>query len=867
MVSRRLLILLILFTHFTLSLGAQEKATLPDAVLYFQKRLSAYRIAHPSNNLFLHLDKNIYSPEETVWFKAYLLGDTSMEAKVLYVRIIDQEKTVVAEAQFPMYDIRSHGSIELSKPSNTRVMGYRYIYEPPKILLEGSYMLYAYTDRMVSLNDTNVFVQPIRIRQATGRTLQVQATVIDTAQLKKGGDVRVKTTLRSGGSLLENVGGEYQLLAGGKELKHGRLKTNVSGEAFINFTYPQLPDDESLQLKMLFTRQSDHAELALNLPHRGNPLTVNFHPEDGTLTAGGRVSVEVLDIHGNPVSTKLLVKRGGAIMDSLHTGRQGTALWKVPTDPNMRYTVMTADGKGERELVVPPPNETAGYSLKLYSGSTGYRGLVRNSGPSGKALLLMRSLDKVVWSHPVNVKSGDSLSIDFPAINLPKGMWNLALFDHENKLQAERLFLNKQKEDYKVTIHTEQQDYGTKKKVTVRLQVVDAAGNPVIANLSVSATEKNRVDSTTFVSILHSKYYGGFATGLRNRLLSAGPGEDMDNLLLGRYWPHNQWKDILSHTGTGAPVRIPNTKGTTGLVVGMQYVGYSSGRGSAYVPAKKRIRQVQLRGVKKLTFTDDNVETGVERRTIKVDPNTQTFFVPDSLLLSKKGGEWQLEIPHTGNEWRYEYLVEWQDPAIQFDSTVLRSRQLRLPERLSSFRSSKVPGVSLFDFQGNNQLQEVVIGEKEKPVQRTLRRTNCEHYEAMFYKDISSISSSSSSSRRVGMSSMKGRTYTLGWYYSGGGKVITYLGCGRYRDINYIRNITIPEEFPLLDYELYPSLVEDTRSTVYWNPNIVTDADGTATFSFFTSEITGEFTIIAQGLNINTLIPMMGKGTFNVTAK
>jgi len=93
---------------------------------------------------------------------------------------------------------------------------------------------------------------------------------------------------------------------------------------------------------------------------------------------------------------------------------------------------------------------------------------------------------------------------------------------------------------------------------------------------------------------------------------------------------------------------------------------------------------------------------------------------------------------------------------------------------------------------------------------------------------------------------------------------VIYLGCGHYRDINYVKNITIPEEFPLPDYEVNPTSELDMRSAVYWNPNIFTGADGTATFSFFTSDVTGEFEVVAQGLAESDLRPLMGTGGFNV---
>jgi hypothetical protein len=106
---------------------------------------------------------------------------------------------------------------------------------------------------------------------------------------------------------------------------------------------------------------------------------------------------------------------------------------------------------------------------------------------------------------------------------------------------------------------------------------------------------------------------------------------------------------------------------------------------------------------------------------------------------------------------------------------------------------------------------------------------------------------------------------TWGYTPYGTPKVATYLGCTKFTYIHDMKNITLPEEFFLPDYDIDPSSKEDTRSTVYWNPNILTDENGNATFSFFTSDIQGEFEIMVQGLEVNTFRPLMGSGTFKVT--
>lgn len=827
-------------------LRAQDNTPLQGIASGLQEKLSAYSKAHPLSNLYLHLDKTVYSPEETMWFKAYLLGDFSREAKVLYVRIVDEEKNMITDVQFPMYDIRAHGSIQLSKPGSTFVNGgWGIVFDPPRILLEGRYMLYAYTDHMLAQGDTNVFVQPFRINRAKGMRLRADAMVLDTAQLQVGGQVQVKVTVREDGRLAASVRGEYQLLAGGKEIRYGRLTTNIVGETVLAFHYPDLPDDQSLKVKLLFTKDNDHADLVLNLSHRGNPLTVNCYPEGGRLLPGGRVAVEVLDVLGNPVRTALRVLAGDSTVAGVSTDVLGMATITLPPTAGERYTIKAVNGKGSRSIAIPPADQPGGFGLKVSPDSSGNRAVIRNHGMVGAALLVLRSPAHILWSRKLDIAAGDSAIVLIPSAGLTNDILGLAVFDEDGKPHAERLFVSNETADYNVSIRTDQQDYGRHQKVTVTLGVTDARGNPVVANLSVSATERHRQDSTAFRSITQYGHYGHFPPALRQRLFAHKAVGGLDEALVGAKWQGLGWDRILSYQ-PGSKTLIPYVSGATGRIV----------------PTHIKVRKIHMESQLGLDLKmRRKARPFYDRKTIEVNRKSNTFFVPGSLLMSRKGLEWKLKTDtYFDNPWRPIYRIQWLDPDIGFDTTLVRNSRFLMPGIISSYSISARPDVSVVNFRGTNLLEEAVVGRRERPVVRALRKTNCECYEEMVQNDYAHHQVEVFKTLNL----VKGSV--IKWNYSRYLEPITilYLGCGRYRDINYIKNITIPEVFRSPDYDNNPSNALDERSTVYWNPNVLTGADGTATFSFFTSDVTGDFEIVTQGLVESTLRPLMGTGRFKV---
>jgi len=96
---------------------------------------------------------------------------------------------------------------------------------------------------------------------------------------------------------------------------------------------------------------------------------------------------------------------------------------------------------------------------------------------------------------------------------------------------------------------------------------------------------------------------------------------------------------------------------------------------------------------------------------------------------------------------------------------------------------------------------------------------------------------------------------------------VRYLGCDplplTLTNIALI-GISKPNQFYLPDYDKEPSYEPELRTTIYWNPNVTTSKSGKASFSFFTSDIKGDFIIMAQGVEAHTITPLYGTTSFVV---
>jgi hypothetical protein len=77
----------------------------------------------------------------------------------------------------------------------------------------------------------------------------------------------------------------------------------------------------------------------------------------------------------------------------------------------------------------------------------------------------------------------------------------------------------------------------------------------------------------------------------------------------------------------------------------------------------------------------------------------------------------------------------------------------------------------------------------------------------------------------------------------------TTPGTYHYRPLPF----TLPKEFYRPKYTEKNNTVDlgsDLRSTIHWEPNVITDKNGKATISFFSADKPGDYTVIIEGTNM-----------------
>ncbi|MFD1258048.1 MG2 domain-containing protein [Mucilaginibacter terrae] len=415
--------------------------------------------------VFLHTDRSTYVAGDSVWYKAYLTdaqtGMLSYNSANLYVELIAPADTLVSRQIIQLKGGLGNGDFAL-----------------PDSLPMGTYRLRAYTNWMRNFGNEFVFEHRITL---LGNALpnKVSPSEIITPNIPRQPDAQPITNIPvgfypEGGSLVNGINSLVTV----KVEDNGRVSdfTTIKGSVYNSSGKP------------VATFQCDSLGIA----------QFNLQPQSGQLY-------------------KAAVTCGTAVFTvSLPTAlNQGAALHLVINGNNVKAMISCTN---ILDTLTPRQLTLAG----------------KHAG-------------KTYFTEPV-VLNGTKAEIDIPVEVLPAGVASLTLYDAGLHPQAERLIFI-QPQYSPLTIHTDKPVYGPKDKVNVSLKVVDDEGKPAVSFLSLAAIDASTIDTNagniaTYL-LLQSELKGHinhperyFDTANVNRQ------QQLDQLLLTQGWRNYLWRQL-----------------------------------------------------------------------------------------------------------------------------------------------------------------------------------------------------------------------------------------------------------------------------------------------------------------------------------
>ena len=435
--------------------------------------IAAYAEGYSPERAYIHYDKSAYSAGETIWFKAYLMNEIipAIESKTLYIDWIDDKGKLVLHAVSPLVDATTNGQFEIPAEYKGKLIYVR-----------------AYTKWMLNFDSAFIYNKAIPILS--------------------------------------------------KETASGQ-KTAISP-------------------------------------------SIQFFPEGGDMIAGlsNKIAFKANDQWGRPAKVRgIVTSNKNKTEDSIRTIHDGMGYFFLTPQPGVTYSAKWKDEKGVERTSALPKTKNSGAVLQVtIEGSN--RIFSVSCTPdiisSNDTIHLVGTLYQHEVFRVAKVTATPTIKGTIPTANLPSGILTITLFDKNWKPLAERItYLNNN--EYNFHPEMEVQRWGLNKRAKNELKIT--VPDSLVANLSIAVTDAGiGVDSSTNIvshlmlsSELKGEIYNPAYYFSKTIPDIAG---HLDLVMLTHGWRRFKWDEILN----GKFARLAYPKDTSYITLSGKVQGVLPGQ-------------------------------------------------------------------------------------------------------------------------------------------------------------------------------------------------------------------------------------------------------------------------------------------------
>lgn len=891
--KRSSVLLLTLMAAFFSSKAQTDSTSINTVINKTSKFLSSY----PEEKIYLQFDKPYYAVADTVWFKAYVTENLDMLSKlskILYVDVINQQDSLIQTIKLPLVDGMADGSFPIDQVNYA----------------QGNYHIRAYTKWMLNFENPAFFNKTLFIGEAIDKELKTQISYQNTST-----DKQEKITARiqfkdADDKPYANKPVTWQAVTTFTEVDKGRGTTDANGYLTINMSANQ---NAEYQLKngVLKTNiklgEFNTANSSFRLKNAIINTDIQFFPEGGTLVAGINNKVAFKAIQ----NTGLGIDASGTIVDS--DGKQvaafkaqhlGMGSFEFIPEAGKKYMAKVAFSNGSNKSVNLPEVAAEGSVINIDNRNPDHLAVKIASDQSfidknkGKKVYLIARSKGVICYGAQTSLAEQVYNTTIPKVKFPRGIAQFTLFSEDGKPISERLVFVNQKDNLALTISTPLPSYGPKKRVKVNVLAKNDTAT-VKANFSVSIIDETKVPynddkaSTILSTLLLTSDVKGYIEQPNYYFSNVDEkkSSDLDLLLLTQGYRSFKYSDILGNKPPEIAFFPEQGIEVSGVLRMSNGIPVRKGVLLLTIPDKRYRQELTTDPVGNFKFSNLVLnDTSKVIITAKYNPGYQNMVlglkgnVYPNIGRNFNGPDEVLNLDSTlttylGNSKKqYSYLHTLRDVTIRAAAKPKAShKDYSALSGLSQVADHEVSGESL---KGCNVLINCLQGllpgvtfiDNNFYVSRDYNagnRTPMGIFVNGFFSDINSLASMSGDNISSIEVFLKDDLGTVNRQNNINGVIVINqkekpkgqrISKAQLLDMlpkNYQlafspQGYDKERSFYMPKYDVPANLNRnDLRTTVYWNPNVVTDATGKASFEFYNADGKGKYKVVIEGIDNN----------------
>ncbi len=453
-------------------------ATLPGAI---QKRVDAaldgYLQRIQTNRIYISLDKPIYQPGETIWFRTWELGTSDLlpatrSGQGMAFQLVSPKGAVVmqkrvaikagvARNDFRLPDGVPGGEYKIRIQSDTGHKTERSVivsnYHPPRIkkTLEFVRKAYGAGDKVSAA---------LSVHRATGEPLG-GVTVTAIAEVD------------------------------GLEVIRKPVVTSAKGTALVRFELPAQINRGDGLLTILVEDGGVTESIQRPIPIVLKKLRFALFPEGGSLVEGlpGRVYFAAQTLIRKPADVRgEVVDDAGTVVARFSSFHEGMGRFDLTPEKGRTYRVKITRPVGIAQTFPVPAPLSNGCSMQAVDDFESKRADVRVAVwcSEPRTVIATATLrERKLATHTVDVAAGAPSIIALPSPRWNQGAARVTLFSDRGAPLAERLVYRGRGTDMRVKITTNRASYAPRDRVELTIETTDPTGKPVAADLALAVVD------------------------------------------------------------------------------------------------------------------------------------------------------------------------------------------------------------------------------------------------------------------------------------------------------------------------------------------------------------------------------------------
>jgi hypothetical protein len=847
---------------------------------------------NPIEKVYLQFDKPYYAVGDTIWFKGYVttgINVPSPISKILYVELISDRDSLVRSLKLPVESSVATGSFLLPYPD----------------FKEGNYHVRAFTKWMLNRDADYFFSKNIVIGNALNKDLITQINFNGSID-DKSQNVKTKIAYKDAdGKPLANKKVSWEVNADFNRIARGKETTDANGVINLDFSSS---NKVALNSGVLSTavevgdRKVINKDFSLKTAILENDI--QFFPEGGNLLNGveTKVGFKAISSNGLGVDAKgILVDQNGKQLAEFKAQHLGIGTFSFTPKIGESYTAQVTFANGFKKNVTLPAVTDDGIALSLSQKSDSLYISINTTDNflqknKNQPFYVVAQNGNALFYAAQSILRLKTYTIVLPTDNLPNGLLQVAVLRPDYKPYSERLAFIQRRDFVKINLKPDLTSYKGRQKIKFNLETVGGL-NPDHGNYAVSVINAAKVpfdenkESTIFSNLLLSSYIAGyieqpnyyFNTENANRLT------DLDNLLLTQGYSSFSYADIATDKTPKISVIPEQGIDVTGTIRRSDGMPLEKARLLFQIPDK----HYSVTGTtdkegrfafKNLIFKDSseviiNARNNINSKDLRIMVDGEGY---PSLIRNINKPDNVLNIDSFMSTYLSNSKIEHRS-AFMLKEVVVKAAAAKKPSHtdysaLSGLSMQADREVSGDQFAGCNILTNCLSTAGLTYIDYQLylsktynqgNRTPIEIYANGMPVDVNyllGLDPKGIESIEVfnndGLTGINQRNNTLGVVVINmkeikkvkltkdqlkelfpPNNVLTFKPKGYDEE----RHFYVPKyEGPKTSLQ-----VQDYRTTIYWNPVVLTDKDGKGSFEFYNSDDKGPYKVILEGVDLN----------------